>query len=191
MVLHALRVRKTRVRFSASRPIYMTLTTHAVVGAAVASIIPAHPVIGFIGGFASHFAIDSIPHWAEGKFLIRSVDKKHGVEASRTVRPGLDLVHDLAVVGADSLLGFGVATAILFGLFHVPLYIVLLGAFAGQLPDGLQFVYFIFKPKFMLPLQKFHERIQEEHDEYAYLGIEGGLILSTIALGILGLFMLH
>jgi hypothetical protein len=165
----------------------MTLTTHAVVGAAVASLVPNHPVIGFVGGFASHFVIDSIPHWAEGEILLRSVDRPV-TPASRNVHVGKDLLHDFLVVGGDSLLGFALATAILFGLFHVPLYIVLLGAFAAQLPDGLQFVYFVFKPKFMTPLQKFHERIQEEHLNYTYLGIEAGLILAVVALGILGAF---
>jgi hypothetical protein len=165
----------------------MTLTTHAIVGAAVASLVPNHPVIGFIGGFASHFAIDSIPHWAEGEILLRSVDRPN-TPASRHVRVGKDLMHDFLVVGTDSALGFLAAIAILCGLFGVPLYIVLLGAFAGQLPDGLQFLYFIFKPRFMAPLQKFHERIQEEHTAIAYLGIEAGLILAVIALGILGVF---
>ncbi len=167
----------------------MTLTTHAIVGAAVASVIPSHPVIGFIGGFASHFAIDSIPHWAEGEILLRSVDRPK-TPASRTVRASKDLAHDFVVVGLDSLLGFLAAAAILWGLFGAPLYIVLLGAFAGQLPDGLQFLYFIFKPRFMVPLQTFHERIQEEHTNIAYLGIEAGLILVVLALGILGAFML-
>ena len=168
----------------------MTLTTHAIVGAAVASVIPAHPVIGFIGGFASHFCLDSIPHWNEGVALLRSVERDPHAPASRKIRRGKDLVHDMLVVGADSVLGFAAASAILWGLFGAPLYIVLLGAFAGQLPDGLQFVYFIFKPRFMAPLQQFHARVQTESTDIAYLGIEAGLILAVIALGILGIFML-
>lgn len=167
----------------------MTLTTHAVVGAAVASLVPAHPFVGFVGGFMSHFALDSIPHWAEGKFLLRSIDRPNE-PASRSVRFGLGLVHDVLMVLADSLLGFLVAALILWGLFSVPLYIVFLGAFAGQMPDGLQFLYFIFKPHFMLSFQKFHERIQTEHEDFAYLGIEVGLLLAIVALGILGAFTL-
>lgn len=169
----------------------MTLTTHAIVGAAVASVIPSHPVIGFIGGFASHFAIDSIPHWNEGKALLHSIikDKKHPLNAH--IRQGWALFHDVTVVGIDSLIGFAGASFILFYLFHAPLYIVLLGAFAGQMPDGLQFLYFEFHPRFMVPLQEFHARIQTEYEDIAYLGIEAGLILSVIALGILGVFMLQ
>ena len=99
-------------------------------------------------------------------------------------------LHDFVLVGFDSLLGFAGAVAILFYLFHVPLYIVLLGAFAGQMPDGLQFIYFNFHPKWMDALQRFHSRIQTEHTDIAYLGIEAGLILAVLALGILGVFML-
>ena len=169
----------------------MTLTTHAVVGAAVASLLPQHPVAGFVLGFASHFALDSIPHWAEGDYFIRSLKKEPNVPASRQVRFTKDLLHDVAVVGLDSLIGFSLSIFILFYFFHVPLYIVLLGAFAGQMPDGLQFLYFVFKPRFMKGLQKFHESIQVEYDAFSYLGIEAGLILAVVVLGISGVFMLQ
>ena len=41
----------------------MTLTTHAIVGAAVASFVPSNPVLGLSLAFLSHLAIDVIPHW--------------------------------------------------------------------------------------------------------------------------------
>jgi hypothetical protein len=40
----------------------MILTTHAVVGAALASFVPSHPATAFVLGFASHFVLDAIPH---------------------------------------------------------------------------------------------------------------------------------
>jgi hypothetical protein len=40
----------------------MILTTHAIVGAARASFMPSHPAAAFVVGFASHFALDAIPH---------------------------------------------------------------------------------------------------------------------------------
>ena len=52
----------------------MTLATHAVVGAAAASLIPTHPFLGFIAGFVSHFAIDAIPHW-EYSLASAKIDK--------------------------------------------------------------------------------------------------------------------
>jgi hypothetical protein len=41
----------------------MILSTHAVVGVALASFVPSHPFAAFVIGFASHFALDAIPHW--------------------------------------------------------------------------------------------------------------------------------
>jgi len=41
----------------------MIPSTHAIVGGAVASLFPSHPVLVAALGFASPFAIDAIPHW--------------------------------------------------------------------------------------------------------------------------------
>ena len=38
----------------------MTLTTHAVVGAAVATLLPSHPLLGISAAFLSHFFVDAI-----------------------------------------------------------------------------------------------------------------------------------
>jgi hypothetical protein len=168
----------------------MTLTTHAVVGAAMASLVPNEPLLGFALGFASHFAIDSIPHWNEGHAFMRSVVKnKHDVLQTR-IQHGKDFLHDIAIVLADSMLGFALAVLILFYFFHVPLYIVLLGAFAGQTPDGLQFVYYIMHWRWMEPLQKFHSKIQKESTNPLYLLREVGLIAVVVALGVFGVFVL-
>src|ERR1700738_4714821 len=40
----------------------MILSTHAIVGGALANLLPSHPVVAITAGFASHFAIDAIPH---------------------------------------------------------------------------------------------------------------------------------
>jgi hypothetical protein len=40
----------------------MILSTHAIIGGAVASLMPSHPMFAFVTGVASHFAIDAIPH---------------------------------------------------------------------------------------------------------------------------------
>jgi len=33
----------------------MILSTHAIVGGAIASLFPTHPAVAIVGGFASHF----------------------------------------------------------------------------------------------------------------------------------------
>jgi hypothetical protein len=164
----------------------MTLTTHAVVGAAAASLVPQYPLLGFALGFGSHFLIDSIPHWNEGEALLRVTKVTNDGVTIRNIKLSKDLFWDIAVVLSDSVIGFVLAVLLFSGLLSVPLYIVLLGAFAGQLPDGLQFVYYTLKPKFMTPLQTFHSRIQTEYSDVSYLWIELGLMaLATISIFVL------
>ena len=57
------------------RCIGMILSTHAVVGAALASFVPSHPLAALVIGFASHFALDGIPHW-DYPIKSRSVNPK-------------------------------------------------------------------------------------------------------------------
>jgi hypothetical protein len=41
----------------------MILSTHAIVGGAIASLFPSHPILIAAAGFTSHLVIDAIPHW--------------------------------------------------------------------------------------------------------------------------------
>lgn len=43
----------------------MTASNHAVTGALIAATVP-YPVIGLPLAFASHFALDALPHWNYG-----------------------------------------------------------------------------------------------------------------------------
>ncbi len=168
----------------------MTLTTHAIVGAAMASLVPGEPLLGFALGFASHFAIDSIPHWAEGPALLHSLVKNKQNVLHTRIQGGKDFVHDVLVVSADALLGIAGAVLLLCYFFHAPLYMVLLGALAGQMPDGLQFIYFKTHWRWMDGLQLFHNAIQEESTNPLYLLREAGLIGAVAVLGLLGAFVL-
>ena len=55
----------------------MILTTHAVVGAALASFVPSHPAAAFVLGFGSHFNLDAIPH-VDYPIKSRSVNPRIG-----------------------------------------------------------------------------------------------------------------
>lgn len=46
----------------------MNATTHLVTGSAI-GLATGNPVLGFTGGFASHFLLDSIPHTDQGAFV--------------------------------------------------------------------------------------------------------------------------
>src|SRR5262249_58022676 len=84
----------------------MILSPHAVVGAAIANLLPAHPGAAFVLGFASHFALDAIPH-ADYPLRSASLDPKIGVP----LRFDRALLQDAITIGADGLVG------LLFALF--------------------------------------------------------------------------
>jgi hypothetical protein len=58
----------------------MILSTHAVVGGAIASLVPSDPILAAAAGFASHFAIDAIPHW---DYPLRSISVGKGADNRR------------------------------------------------------------------------------------------------------------
>jgi hypothetical protein len=122
----------------------MILSVHAVFGAAVASLMPNHPVAGFALGFASHFALDSIPH---KDYELISVDFSSNTKDKviDIIQKKFSLIRDIILVSFDAFLGFILAFMFFFNPVH-PL-IFFLGAFAALIPDGLTFLYFTLKHK--------------------------------------------
>ena len=106
----------------------MILCTHAVVGAALASFLPSHPAAAFAVGFASHFALDAIPHW-DYPIKSRSVNPRIGAPM---VFDGA-LLHDVVAIGCDGL--FGILAALLLFASPASLWAILLGAIGAMLPD--------------------------------------------------------
>ena len=148
----------------------MTLTTHAVAGAALAALIPQHPIAGFAAGFASHFLLDAIPHY-DYAILSQSIHPRMG----GPVRLDRALALDMARIGGDALLGLALSALI----FATPSAAdaVLWGAFGGILPDALQFVYGRFGQELLSPLQRFHEWIHSKKR----LEVEGRLVVGILS----------
>ena len=117
----------------------MVLTPHALVGAAVATTVPEHPLAGFAIGFISHFIFDAIPHW----------DYQLDFFATNSLSRN-DLIK----------LTFDFVPALLLVWFFIPALIW--GALGGLAPDALQFVYYKKKPRWLAPLQEFHLWIHAE-----------------------------
>jgi hypothetical protein len=87
----------------------MILSTHAIVGAALASFLPAHPIGAFVIGFGSHFVLDAIPHW-DYPIRSRSVDPRIGAPAVFDNALRLDAL----TIGSDAFFGIVIAL-LLFG----------------------------------------------------------------------------
>lgn len=132
----------------------MVLTTHAITGAAIASIIPTHPVLGFVLGFVSHFVLDSIPHW-DYKLLSSSKDEKNPMNNDMVINK--NFITDLFRIGLDFSFGL-ILVYLFFGMSESRDFLIALcaGAIGGVLPDALQFVYFKFRHEPIYSLQKFH-----------------------------------
>src|SRR3989344_1852055 len=168
---------------------HMTLTTHALVGAAAASFFPEQPYLAFAAGFASHFAIDAIPHWDYDVWLRSFVNKENKLLTD--MRWGRDFWHDLAVIGADALLGF-VLTFFVAGILGISQEIALVGAGAGIYPDVLQFIYYKarkhwFGAMMFEPLQRFHMWVQwkELKNLHPALGIGMQVLLVVVLVGLI------
>src|SRR3972149_9654355 len=113
----------------------MVLTPHILAGAALGANM-ASPLLIAAGAVALHFALDAIPHW---DYDIYSSRKKAALKVGA----------DLAIAGI----------AVLFLIRHMPpeqQINILIGGFFGILPDGLLFLSFIFKNKYLDRFARFH-----------------------------------
>lgn len=73
------------------------LSTHAVVGAAIAALMPDHPALAFVSRIASHFAVDAIPHW---DYPLRAISIKPNNDPALTMN--LALFQDLGLIALDA-----------------------------------------------------------------------------------------
>ena len=133
----------------------MILATHAVVGAAIASLIPDHPIGAFLAGIASHFAIDAIPHW---DYPLRSMFRGADKRAALPIDRGLFI--DFGLIALDACAGFAVA----IWLFATPatMVTIVLGVLGGMLPDPLQFANRLYPHEPLRSLQRFHSWVHSK-----------------------------
>jgi hypothetical protein len=127
----------------------MILTTHAIVGAALASFVPSHPAAAFVLGFGSHFILDAIPH-VDYPIKSRSVDPKIG--APMTFDKAL--LQDAFTIGFDGV--FGLVTALFLFSSATNFWAILLGAVGAIIPDPLQFAFTRWPHEPLRTLQRFH-----------------------------------
>ena len=150
----------------------MVLSTHAIIGSALATLMPTFPLAGLALAGVSHFATDAIPHW---DYQLRSKSDDESNFLNDDMRAsGRDFLIDLTKIGFDLALGFGLSFLIWGWWFGLPLMSILLGAFGGVLPDFLQFAYFKIRREPLTSLQRFH------HFIHAKLRLTGRFVLGPI-----------
>ncbi|MEK7566711.1 MAG: hypothetical protein AAB527_01070 [Patescibacteria group bacterium] len=129
----------------------MVLSTHAITGAAVASLNPARPFSGFVAGFVLHFILDAIPHW-DYKIKSGSIDPYVG---SAFIFDRYFFGDVLRIV-SDLALGVSISLAVFYFYWPAPIWAVLAGVAGGILPDALQFAYGRLHWRSLSLLQDFH-----------------------------------
>jgi hypothetical protein len=133
----------------------MTLTTHAVIGATVASLFPEQPWLAITVAFASHFLLDALPHWDYSVQCLKK-DVNDPTHEEFVVNP-LSLI-DLLKISIDFTCGIILALMLLpVSPISIGVWLILVGALMGMLPDFLQFIYFKFKPRWVKPFQRLHD----------------------------------
>jgi hypothetical protein len=151
----------------------MILSTHAVVGGAIASLLPSHPVFAVFAAFASHFVIDAIPHWdySLGSIAIGKGADNRGLRLSRGV------LIDLTKIVFDACAGLVLA----LWLFATPasIWVVGLAACAAMLPDPLQFVHSLSPREPLKTLQRFHSWIHSKRKLAWGLGVSSQIAFAS------------
>ena len=134
----------------------MTLATHAIAGAALATFVPEHPVVGFCAGFASHLVLDAFPHW---NYKVRSQSLNPRVGGKMKLNG--DMLIDFFAITAEFLVGI-VLVFLFFGGALAPVAIWC-GVAGALLPDLLHFIYTRAPRLPLLPqFERFHIKIQRE-----------------------------
>ena len=150
----------------------MILTTHAVVGAAIGTLLPGSPVLSAASGFISHFVLDAFPHW---DYTLSSTKGMEGNKLQGDFIMGRNFIFDLLKIVLDAFVGI-LLVVLFFDIGGTPqefLYSsVLWGALGAMLPDALQFVYYKLKREPLTSLQKFHIAIHSKRNfsKYTIIG---------------------
>ncbi len=130
----------------------MTLSTHAVAGAAIGGLLAYNPALVVITAFASHFVLDAIPHW---DYEVKVSNESNDLLNAK-IQLDKKFFKDSIKILIDVLIGVLVIGALFYS--HTPYVrlMALVGAGFAVLPDFLQFVYYRTHSRILRPLQDFH-----------------------------------
>ncbi len=159
----------------------MILTTHAIVGAAAGRLF-SDPYMAFAAGFASHFIMDTIPHWA---YALKSRIRNEEEPLKEDIALNRKFIDDLARIGLDFIIGVSAAIFIFQsedGFIGAPINL-LAGMAGGLLPDFMQFLYFKIRREPLIFFQKLHIYVHQGGGDILALpyGISSQIIIIIAA----------
>lgn len=162
----------------------MVLSVHTLVGGALGAVLPVAPATSFVIGFISHFVLDAIPH---SDYPLRSLSKDREDRGGDAMVKDARLAHDIFVNGIDGILGFLVLISLTVN--SGSLVPIVFGAIGACVPDGLQFLHFMFpKVRWLKAFKSFHGffhtpiKVEEFMKKHIPLSIFAQGVLACIAL---------
>jgi hypothetical protein len=151
----------------------MVITPHAIVGAALANLIPDQPALGFGLAFLSHYALDMIPHkdYNIHAFLDKKTKKANSIlKNTKTVLSFVSIVTDFII----ALL----LCIIFFVNDRKSLVLTLIGIAGAVLPDLFQFLFYKFKVQPLIFIQKIHDKLSFDSDKIdVFFGVFSQVII--------------
>lgn len=158
----------------------MTIGTHAIIGAAIGSVLGDKPEAALALGWVSHYFFDFVPHW---DYRLRSARVDVNNPLNNDLAGGRDFYYDLIKLGSDTLLGLAFGLLFFVNLARPEnLLAVLAGATGALLPDFLQFVYIKLRREPFTTLQKIHGRAHSSYRELNKKPLLGFLLQLVIIL---------
>jgi hypothetical protein len=129
-----------------------------------------------VAGVASHFVIDSTPHW---DYPLKSISLGRGARNDGLFTAAH--IRDLAVLGFDAFVGLALAVGI-FGS-GPNLVAVLAGAIGGMIPNPLQFAYTLYPRELLATFQRFHGWVHSKHKLDWPLGVSSQVTFAAAVIG--------
>lgn len=132
----------------------MVLTPHAVLGSAIASALRLSPPLAFVAGLASHYLLDTVPHW-DYDLVSAKIDSANPLNNDIDTS-GWPFVIDLVKIGFDACLGLSLSLFFFGWAGEVTIISLVFASLGGVLPDVLQFTYTKVRREPFVAIQRFH-----------------------------------
>ncbi len=163
----------------------MTLTPHAIVGAAIANLIPNEPVLCFALAFTSHYVLDLVPH---KDYDINSFMNKETTTVI-SIFKSTDAAFKFLLIIFEAILAIFLCF-LLFVRDERSAIATLLGIVGAWLPDFFQLIYYKFKKQPFIFFQKLHDKVSHDikNKKYFLLGILTQILVPVCVLFIYFLY---
>lgn len=131
----------------------MILTTHSIVGAAIANAFPYEPHVGLTFAFFSHYLMDVIPHTNYGHEHFLNENNRVAEIDFKNLKALEQVIFTLLDIACAIIFVF-----LLFIRDRRTFFLSVFGAFLGVLPDIMNFLKFRIGGKFFNQAKKIHDK---------------------------------